>query len=56
MLADSAEAFFSGHLHERIEREFGGVKYITIEDFRDDKTWCRVYVTNTGLRREFNRL
>ncbi|MDR1410764.1 MAG: metallophosphoesterase, partial [Spirochaetaceae bacterium] len=56
MLAGRVDAVFSGHIHKRVERESGGVKYITIEDFRDNKAWCRVYVTKTGLRYDFNTL
>jgi 3',5'-cyclic AMP phosphodiesterase CpdA len=56
LLAGKAEAVFSGHLHKRVERESGGVKYITIEDFKDNKTWCRVYVAKTGVRYEFKTL
>jgi 3',5'-cyclic AMP phosphodiesterase CpdA len=56
LLADRAEAVFSGHIHKRVERESGGVNYITIEDFKDNKSWCRVYVTKSGVRWEFNKL
>ncbi|MDR0709682.1 MAG: metallophosphoesterase [Spirochaetaceae bacterium] len=56
LLAGKAEAVFSGHIHKRIERESGGVKYIAVEDFKDNRTWCRVYVTKTGVRYEFNKL
>jgi 3',5'-cyclic AMP phosphodiesterase CpdA len=56
LLAGRAEAVFSGHIHKRVERESGGVKYIAIEDFKDNKTWCRVYVTKTDTRYEFNKL
>jgi 3',5'-cyclic AMP phosphodiesterase CpdA len=56
LLAGKAEAVFSGHLHKRVERESGGVKYITIEAFKNSKTWLRVYVAKTGVRYEFNTL
>jgi 3',5'-cyclic AMP phosphodiesterase CpdA len=56
LLAGRADAVFSGHIHKRVERESGGVRYISIEDFRDNKTWSRVYVTKAGLRWEFNKL
>jgi 3',5'-cyclic AMP phosphodiesterase CpdA len=56
LLAGRADAVFSGHLHKRVERETGGVKYITIEAFKDNKTWLRVYVAETGIRYEFNTL
>jgi 3',5'-cyclic AMP phosphodiesterase CpdA len=56
LLAGKAEAVFSGHIHKRVERESGGVKYIAIEDFKNNRTWCRVYVTKTGVRYEFKTL
>jgi 3',5'-cyclic AMP phosphodiesterase CpdA len=56
LLAGRVDAVFSGHIHKRIERESGGVKHITIEDFKGNKTWCRVYVTKAGIRCEFNTL
>jgi predicted phosphodiesterase len=56
LLAGRAEAVFSGHLHKRVERETGGVTYITIEDFKDSKTWLRIHVTKSGVRYEFKTL
>jgi 3',5'-cyclic AMP phosphodiesterase CpdA len=56
LLSGKVDTVFSGHIHKRIEKKSGGVKYITIEDFKDNKTYCRVFVTNSGLRYEFYRL
>jgi 3',5'-cyclic AMP phosphodiesterase CpdA len=56
LLSGKVDMVFSGHIHKRIERKSGGVKYVTIEDFKDNKTYCRVFVTNAGLRYEFYRL
>jgi predicted phosphodiesterase len=44
ILKGRVDAMFMGHLHNRIERKLGGVEYITLEDYRDNKTYCRVYV------------
>ncbi len=53
MLDGRCTAMFMGHVHERIIRDAGGVQYITIEDFKKNGTYCRVYVTETGMRYEF---
>jgi hypothetical protein len=56
MLSDRCDAMFMGHIHKRIIYEAGGVQYITIEDYQANATYCRVYVSPTGLRYEFQRL
>jgi predicted phosphodiesterase len=56
LLKDRCDALFMGHVHQRIIKEAGGVQYITIEDFRDNGTYCRVYVSDQGLRYEFKKL
>jgi predicted phosphodiesterase len=47
---------FTGHSHERVEKEFGGVKYISIEDFKSTLTYCVVHVRNSGVSYEFKKL
>jgi predicted phosphodiesterase len=49
-------AVFMGHVHRRILKTIGGMRYITIEDFRDNQTYCRVKVCPGGLSWEFHRL
>jgi 3',5'-cyclic AMP phosphodiesterase CpdA len=56
LLKGRVDAVFMGHIHKRIERESGGVQYITIEDFIRYKTYCRVFVTKEGIRRQFETL
>jgi predicted phosphodiesterase len=56
ILKGRADAMFMGHLHKRLIREAGGVKYIVTEDFKDNRTYCRVYVSETGIRCEFLKL
>jgi predicted phosphodiesterase len=56
ILKGRACAMFMGHVHQRIIREAGGVNYITIEDFRDNSTYCRVHVSAEGIRYEFEKL
>jgi predicted phosphodiesterase len=56
ILKGRADAMFMGHVHQRIIREIGGVNYITIEDFRANDTYCRVYVSEKGIRYEFEKL
>jgi 3',5'-cyclic AMP phosphodiesterase CpdA len=53
MLDGRCTAMFTGHVHNRIIRKAGGVRYIIIEDFKRSGTYCRVYVTEDGMRYEF---
>jgi UDP-2,3-diacylglucosamine pyrophosphatase LpxH len=48
LLKDRCDAVFAGHVHRRIIREAGGVRYITLEDFRDNSTYCLVRVEAGG--------
>ncbi|MDR2078804.1 MAG: metallophosphoesterase [Treponema sp.] len=56
ILKGRARAMFMGHVHKRIIRDAGGVSYISIEDFKRHKTYCRVYVSDAGIRYEFLNL
>ncbi len=56
ILRDRADAMFMGHVHQRIIRKAGGVEYITIEDFRENSTYCRVHVSDRGISWEFEKL
>ncbi|MDR3303199.1 MAG: metallophosphoesterase, partial [Treponema sp.] len=50
MLSGRCDAMFMGHIHKRILKEFSGVQYITIEDYKSNATYCRVHVSPQGLR------
>ncbi|GHV26016.1 hypothetical protein AGMMS4952_05160 [Spirochaetia bacterium] len=56
ILKGRACAMFMGHVHRRIIRKAGGVEYITLEDFKGNDTYCRVYVSEKGFRYEFEKL
>jgi len=56
ILRNRADAMFMGHVHRRILRDVGGVRYITIEDFRNHRTYLRVSVTKTGITYTFGSL
>jgi predicted phosphodiesterase len=56
MLDGHCDAVFAGHVHNRIIRTAGGVRYITLEDFVGNKTYCRVYVKPSGISWEFKEL
>jgi len=56
LLTRRADAMFMGHAHRRSVREIGGVTYITVENFRDNMVYCRVWVSENGIRWEFRRL
>jgi predicted phosphodiesterase len=49
LLHGRCRAVFSGHLHDRVIKEFGGVQYYTLEDFSTHKNYCRVTVSATGI-------
>jgi predicted phosphodiesterase len=57
MLKGRCDAVFAGHVHRRIIREAGGVRYITQEDFRDHSNYCLVRVDAAGgISWEFKKL
>jgi 3',5'-cyclic AMP phosphodiesterase CpdA len=57
MLKGRCDAVFSGHVHRRIIREAGGVRYITLEDFKGHSNYCLVRVdTAGGVSWEFKKL
>jgi predicted phosphodiesterase len=56
LLTGRCDAMFTGHVHKRIIRETGGVRYITTEDFRSSSAYCRVTVSRDGIRWEFKTL
>jgi 3',5'-cyclic AMP phosphodiesterase CpdA len=57
MLKDRCKAVFAGHVHRRLIREAGGVRYITQEAFRDHSNYCLVRVDASGsVSWEFKKL
>ncbi|MDR2362959.1 MAG: metallophosphoesterase [Spirochaetaceae bacterium] len=50
------DVLFSGHVHKRIIRDIAGVRYMSNEDYRSKKTYCRVYVSPGGIRYDFKTL
>jgi UDP-2,3-diacylglucosamine pyrophosphatase LpxH len=56
LLRGRCDMVFMGHAHRRDETEAGGAKFITIEDFRSNRVYCRISVKKTGITREFKRL
>jgi 3',5'-cyclic AMP phosphodiesterase CpdA len=56
LLKGRAHAMFTGHMHKRLIRDAGGVSYISIEDFRRHKAYCRVHVSDAEIRYEFLNL
>lgn len=55
ILKGRADIMFTGHSHRRQITEVGGVRYITIEDYRDNRTYLLVSVTETGIGYEFKK-
>jgi predicted phosphodiesterase len=56
LLDGRCDALFSGHVHNRIVRKAGGVNYISLEDYRNSRTYCRVFVKPSGISWEFDKL
>lgn len=56
MLDDRCTAVFSGHVHEHIVTQAGKVRYITQDDFKSNKNYCRVTVSPGNVSYEFKSL
>ena len=57
LLKGRCDAMFTGHAHyQRIIKEWGGVHYITIEDYRGSSVYCRVLVSPDNIHWEFRKL
>jgi len=56
LLKGRCDIMFMGHVHQRVINELGGVKYINIEDYRDNGVYCRVWVSKDNIRWEFSKL
>jgi predicted phosphodiesterase len=53
---DKCKMMLMGHSHERVEKEFGDVKYISTEDYKDFQVYMLVTVKNGIVSREFHSL
>ncbi|AEF87039.1 Ser/Thr protein phosphatase family protein [Treponema primitia ZAS-2] len=56
ILKGRCDVMFMGHVHHRIIREVGGVRYINLEDYVGYRTYCRVYVGPGGISWAFEKL
>jgi predicted phosphodiesterase len=56
ILKDKCDIMFFGHLHKRMEREAGNVKYVRIEDFKHNKTYIIAKVTPEGVTYDFYKM
>jgi predicted phosphodiesterase len=56
LLQGRCDAMFMGHMHMRIVKELGGVKYITTEDYWNNAVYCQVWVSKGGIRWEFRKV
>jgi predicted phosphodiesterase len=57
LLQGRCDMMFMGHLHKRIVKEYGGVTYIMLENYSEQKrTICRVHVSEDGVYYEFEKL
>jgi 3',5'-cyclic AMP phosphodiesterase CpdA len=56
ILKNRAEFMFMGHSHKRHLNETGGVKYLSINSFIDEKVYCLVTVKPHGISYSFEKL
>jgi UDP-2,3-diacylglucosamine pyrophosphatase LpxH len=56
LLKGRCDAMFMGHIHRRIFTGRGGVRYITLDDYRSSRSFCRVSVKKDGISWEFGKL
>jgi 3',5'-cyclic AMP phosphodiesterase CpdA len=56
MLKDKCKIMFTGHSHIRYFYETGNVRYVTIEDFRSNSTYCIVTVKGSSITYELKKL
>ena len=56
ILRNRCDIMFMGHVHKRIIKETGNVKYITIEDYRTNRIYCLVSVEKSGVSYKFEKL
>jgi predicted phosphodiesterase len=56
LLSARCDAMFMGHVHQRLIKELGGVKYITVEDYQGKAVYCQVWVSKNDIRWEFKKL
>jgi 3',5'-cyclic AMP phosphodiesterase CpdA len=56
LLEGKCTAFFSGHSHTRDITETGGVRYITLEDFKSNGTYCRVKISSGKVSYEIKSI
>jgi predicted phosphodiesterase len=52
LLKGRCDAMFMGHLHKDNYLYLGGVQYITLDAYRDTRSYYRVYVSPAGARYE----
>ena len=56
ILGNRADYMFSGHSHENLLREAGGVMFLTVENFNSNNVYCIVRVSNEGISYSLERL
>ena len=56
LLKNKCDIMFMGHSHKRIIAEAGNVKYVNIEDYVGNRTYCIVSVKKTGISYKFEKL
>jgi len=53
---DKSRMMLMGHSHERVEKKFGDVEYISTEDYKEFQVYMLVTVKNGVISREFKSL
>jgi len=55
MLKNKCDVVFMGHAHKRYINEAGNVKYLAIEDYKDQKAYCLVTVKGSVVSCNFEK-
>ena len=56
ILQGRADFMFMGHSHRQLLRQAGGVSYLNLEDYRSNRTYCLVKVTDSGISYTIEKL
>jgi len=56
ILKDKCDIMFMGHLHKNMSNTAGGTRYVAIEDFKTNNTYCLVTVSPSGVAYKYKKL
>jgi len=56
LVKNRCEMVFTGHIHQRIEKTAAGVRFVALEDWKENRVYCRVHVSAAGVTYSFHTL